>query len=149
MRAATKRTFASLSIVVFLIIVACNSHKSSIPFPEPMERPQPVTTALEFTEATPLTWPRPKPVKPVVEKFDFNKLPAQPLDDGWTLFSKPPEERPFDLDKLPDTAFNYDALPSKPLKFEISVLQPTELIKNALYARRRTHAMLYMNLEDH
>src|SRR5262245_6784037 len=94
----------------FLIfVVACNSNKISIPFPEQTERPQPVTKALQFTEPTNLNWPEGKPVKPMVKKFDFSKLPSRPFDSsGFVPFSKPPEEVPFDFDKLPDTVFNYD-----------------------------------------
>jgi signal transduction histidine kinase/ligand-binding sensor domain-containing protein len=142
-RNATKTSYFFLSAFLFFAL-SCNNHKTSIPFPEAMERPQPVTNPLQFTEPVKLTWPEGKPVKPVVQKFDFNKLPSRPFDSsGFIPFSKPPEEVPFDFDKLPDTAFNYDKLPSKPLKFEISVLQRPQLIKTSLHLKTASPQPVY------
>jgi len=138
-----KTTYLFLSALLF-IAVSCNNNKISIPFPEELERPQPVTRLLEFTAPTKLSWPEGKPVTPVVKKFDFNKLPSRPFDSsGFIPFSKPPEEVPFDFDKLPDTAFNYDQLPSKPLKYEISVLEPPQLLRTSLHLRTTSPAPVW------
>src|SRR4030095_15601413 len=142
-RNAIKTSYIFLCAFLFLA-VSCSNNKTSIPFPEEMERPLPVTKALHFTEPINLSWPKGTPVKPVVKKFDFNKLPSRPFDaSGFVPFSKPPEEHPFDFDKLPDTVFNYDQLPTMPLKFEISVLEPPRVIKTSLHIRSNSLDHVY------
>src|SRR5580765_425866 len=130
---------------VFLVLaISCNNRKTSIPFPEKMEPPLPVTKALQFTASSKLSWPEGEPVKPIVKKLDLSKLPSRPFDSsGFAPFSKPPEQAPFNWDALPDTAFNYDKLPSEPLKFEISVLEPPQLIKTSLRLKNNSGDIIY------
>ncbi len=140
----TPRTNYILLPVFLLLAISCNNHKTSIPFPEKMELPLPVTKPLQFTAPTKLSWPESTPVKPVVKKFDLNKLPSRPFDSsGFVPFSKPPEQVPLNWYELPDTAFNYDQLPSQPLKFEISVLEPPQLIKTSLRLKNNSGEIIY------
>ena len=142
-RNAIKTSYIFLCAFLFLA-VSCSDNKTSIPFPEEMEHPLPVTKVLHFTEPINLSWPGGRPVQPVVKKFDFNKLPSRPFDtSGFVPFSKPPEEHPFDFDKLPDTVFNYDHLPTMSLKFEVSVLEPPRLIKTSLHIRSNSPDPVY------
>ena len=120
-----------LIVMVFLFISACKN-KNTIPFPaQETEFPQPVSRPFKFSEPWKITWSDSVTgIKPLVKKFDFDKLPVKIFDStGFLPFAKKPEEVQFNWDKLPDTVFNYDNLPSKPLKFETSILEPPKLIK--------------------
>lgn len=78
---------------------------------------QPVSKPLVFSAPKPLLWDTIKKgqVKPVTRPLDINTLPSYVYD---TISAKPfkqaPVARAFNIAALPDTAFNIDALPSKP-----------------------------------
>jgi hypothetical protein len=47
-------------------------------------------------------------------------IPEIPFDSlGFLPLAKQPDEVPFDLDKLPDSAFNYNDLPSRTFSFKV------------------------------
>ena len=104
-----------------------------MPFPfEEREYPQPVTQPLKFSQETKIYWTDSiTHVKPIIKKFDIKRLPLKVFDSSAFLpFLKKPEEVSFDGRKLRDTAFNYDSLPSNPLKCDVSVLEPPQLLKS-------------------
>jgi hypothetical protein len=117
--------------LVLLFISSCKSTPDRIPFPEnETDFPQPVSKPLKFSDVKKLNWSNEvSPIKPLVRKFDFDKLPVKVYDSsGFLTFPKKPDSVKFDWDKLPDTIFDYNNLPTKQLKFETSVLEPPELI---------------------
>jgi signal transduction histidine kinase/ligand-binding sensor domain-containing protein len=81
----------------------------------------------------------------LIKKFDFDKLPVSIFDSsGFLPFANKPEVVQFNWDKLPDTVFNYENLPSKPLKFETSVLETPKLIKAGHpYLKTGASSLLY------
>ena len=118
--------------LALLFIVSCKSTPDNIPFPEnETDFPQPVSKPLKFSDVKKLNWSNDvKHIKPLIKKFDFNKLPEKVYDSsGFLPFAKKPDSSKFDWDKLPDTVFDYNKLPSTPLKFETSVLDPPEVIQ--------------------
>jgi len=138
-----KTNYIFLSALLCLA-VSCRNNTRTIPFPEQMERPQPLTVPVQFSEPTNLSWPEGKEVRPMVQKFDLDNLPSRTFDStGFMSFSKPPEQRSLDWDRLPDTVFNYDKLPVRPLKFDISVLKPPQSIKTSLHLKNGVGDLLY------
>ena len=125
----TKAYCYQLSAIAILIIIfsSCNNSEN-IPFPEAeLGYTQPVTVPLVFSAAKKLKWDTAKKggIKPVIQKLDIDALPAIPYDStGFKPFSKSPEVVSFNYQSLPGTDFNLDKLPSKPLEFKTSVLNP-------------------------
>ena len=141
-KATTNRI--SFFAILFVIAMACNDNKGSISFPKELESPQPVATPLQFTEPIVINWPEARPAKPITKEFDINKLPSRPFDSsGFVSFAKDPEVVPFDWNTLPDTIFNYEKLPSKPLKYEISVLESPQVIKTGLHLKKESPGFIY------
>jgi signal transduction histidine kinase/ligand-binding sensor domain-containing protein len=145
MRKTAASHYISFVIVLFFIAAACNNRKESIPFPEEMTGPQPVSLPIKFSESVSISnWPATRPLKPVIKKFNFDKLPSKPFDtSGFESFSKPPEEIPFDWNKIPDTVFNYDNLPSRPLKFEYSILDAPQFFKASMHLKNDSIGLVY------
>ncbi len=132
MNQSTPSVFQLLFAATILFTVSSCKNSSEIPFPaNEGEFSQPISRAIKFSDPWKITWSDSvTDIKPLVRKFDFDKLPVGIFDStGFLPFPKKPEEVRFSWDRLPDTAFNYDNLPSKPLKYEISVLEPPKLIK--------------------
>jgi signal transduction histidine kinase/ligand-binding sensor domain-containing protein len=126
-----------VAIAILCFATGCNS-APEIPVPEnESEFPQPISMPLHPSDTVKISWPaNGVTIKPIVAKFDMNRLPLKVFDSaGFTQFSKKPEELKFDWDNLPDTVFNYDALPSKSLKVRTSVLKQPELIKAELHLK--------------
>jgi signal transduction histidine kinase/ligand-binding sensor domain-containing protein len=111
--------------------MACqNTMEVPGPAAEP-EFSQPVNQPLHFTAETKIRWTDSLSIKPSIKKFEFKRLPSKYYDSsGFMPFQKKPEEIHFDLDKLRDTVFNYETLPSIPLRFETTVLEPPRVIKS-------------------
>ncbi len=139
--------FKILFATTVLYTVSACTHSSEIAFPaDETEFPQPVSRSLKFSEPWKINWTDSVlGVTPLIKKLDFNKLPVRIFDSsGFLPFAKKPEEVNFNWDKLPDTIFNYDNLPSKPLVFETSVLEPPKLIKAGNpYLKRGTSNLVY------
>ena len=130
----TKYSLCQL-IVTFLgsiIFFACN-HSTGIAFPEKkLGVQQPVSEPLTFTEAKELKWDTVKrgAVLPEIKKLDFNALPARPYDStGFRSFMQAPEEIAFNFNNLPEKGIDIDKLPSRPLLFETSLIQPGSIVK--------------------
>jgi ligand-binding sensor domain-containing protein len=145
MKNKTTTNRISLITVLLVIVLACNNHPESIPLTEETNIGQPVTVPFKFTEVKQLKWPvNSRPLRSQIKKIDFDKIPEIPFDSlGFMPFTKQPDEVPFDLDKLPDSTFNYNDLPSKTFNFKISVLEPPIPIKANLHLKSGTHELLY------
>ena len=144
-----KRARTTLKVFFYALALlfnsSCKNTPGNIPFREnETEFSQPVSRAIKFSKPWKINWSD-KTIKPLIKKFDFNKLPVTIFDStDFIPFAKKPEEVRFDWDKLPDTAFNYNNLPSKPLKFETSILEPPKLIKAGHpYLKSSTSDLLY------
>lgn len=89
----------------------------------------PVSVA-RYSETKKLSWTvKITGVKPLVKKFDFDKLPLSVYDSSDFLnFPKPPIHSHFNLDSIPSRPFNLYALPSKPFRFHTQILEEPKLI---------------------
>ncbi len=123
------------SSFLLITLFSCNNNSGEIPFPEKeLGYAQPVSMPLQFSEEKKLTWDTVKKggVNPVIKNLDIDALPSTPYDStGFQPFPKAPEEIKFDVNRLPDTAFSPESLPSKPLQFKTSILAPPAVIKTS------------------
>ncbi len=129
---AVRNSFRIFLVAAFAFLCNACQHTEQVPMPaEEQEYLQPVSQPIHFSTETKITWNDSLPLKPLIKKFPFNSLPVKFYDsNGFVPLSKKPQQFSFDLDKLRDTIFNYEALPSKPLKFETALLEPSQTIKN-------------------
>lgn len=129
-----------LTRLVFLTLAglglsACSGDPDNVSFPSseseflpPAERP------FKFSEPVPIEWEvyDPATVKPfVTKKFNYASLPAKPFTYGGypEPLKTPLEEKPFDWKAFKDTVFDYNTLPTQPLKFKTILLQPPTVVK--------------------
>jgi signal transduction histidine kinase/ligand-binding sensor domain-containing protein len=119
-----------LAVGLAALNVSCQNN-TEVPMPAvEQEYQQPVSQPLHFSEETKIRWTDSVPLKPMVKRFAFNNLPVKFYDStGFLPFSKKPLQFSFDVEKLRDTIFNYESLPSKPLKFETSLFEVSLVIK--------------------
>ncbi|MDE3143284.1 MAG: ATP-binding protein, partial [Bacteroidota bacterium] len=69
-------------------------------------------------------------IRPDVKKLDIDALPSTPYDaSGFKPLPNPPKEVHFDFNRLPDSAFDMDMIPSQSLRFKTSVLAPPVFVK--------------------
>jgi signal transduction histidine kinase/ligand-binding sensor domain-containing protein len=128
----SSRLALTTAALLFITLVSCNNNPDQIPFPEKeLGYSQPVSVPLQFSEEKKLHWDTAKQggIKPVVKKLDLDALPSTPFDtSGFRPFAKPPEEIRFDFNNLPESTFDLDSLPSKPLQFKTTILDlPTSV----------------------
>jgi ligand-binding sensor domain-containing protein len=118
--------------ITWPLIVSCRNKLAEIPLPvEESGFFKPIAQAIHFTVPDKIKWPgKVIHIKPLLKKFDFNKLPVSVYDStDFIPFSKPPEKVHFNLDSLPKKAFIYNNLPTRHLKFETFILDQPKLIK--------------------
>jgi signal transduction histidine kinase/ligand-binding sensor domain-containing protein len=119
-----------LLLIVLLFSVSCSNEPAEIPLPPEPEFLQPVNHPLTFSAPSKITWMERAVIKPLIKKLNFAGLPLKMLDSGgFTPMADKPKIVKFNWDKLPDTAFNINNLPSKPLRFETSLLEPSRTVK--------------------
>jgi len=140
--------YGKIGPAIFLLsfFSSCTTGPADIPLPSEYEFPQPVKVALHFTDSSVLKWPDHfKTFKPIIQKFDFNKLPSKIFDSSvFIAFSKKPEEVRFNWQQLKDTVFNYEKLPSKPLRFERLMGEPPKLMRAPRpFLKKGSAAMVY------
>ncbi len=137
----------AFAFFAFLTVAACRNTNDEIPFPtKETGFMQPVSKPLHFSTPKKMNWPvTPARIKPIIKKLDLAKLPERIFDStGFLPFSKKPAEVSFNFDKLPDTAFNYNDLPSKTLQFETSLLEPPKTVKiGRPYLKNGASSFLY------
>ncbi|MEP7251960.1 MAG: two-component regulator propeller domain-containing protein [Ginsengibacter sp.] len=122
-------------IVTFLASItffACN-HPTDIAFPEKkLGAQQPISELLAFTDVKELKWDTAKKgaVLPAIKNLDFNALPAKAYDStGFMPFKQAPEEVTFNFNSLPEKDIDLSKLPSRPLQFKASLIQPGAIVK--------------------
>jgi signal transduction histidine kinase/ligand-binding sensor domain-containing protein len=121
-------TRVPLAVTLLLLLLSrCNQFEKTVSFPsgdkgfsDPLSRP------LKFSNPVSIQWETvpPDSIRPMETRhFDFNKLPAKPFYIGEPQpLMKPLVEQKFDWNHLPDTAFNYENLPSQKLRFRTTPL---------------------------
>jgi signal transduction histidine kinase/ligand-binding sensor domain-containing protein len=121
-----------LFAVAFLLwLGSCKNKVVEIPFPNEQQSFSPPGKPAQFSEAKKLDWTeKAVGVQPIIKKLALDKLPQSVYDSsGFLEISKPPQHVHFDLDSLPTRPFNLYALPTKPLKYHIQILEQPKLIK--------------------
>jgi len=118
----------SIAILYLFSLSACNDQVADIPFPgNDSAFVQPSSQPLVFTPAKKFNWVTLKEgrITPSTVTLDLSSLPSTPYDaSGFKPFAKAPQTVNFDFDKLPDTAFSLEKIPSKPLQFKNYLIRP-------------------------
>ncbi len=121
----------TLFVVVSLVwLGACRNKVEDIPIPNEAQGFSASFRAAQYSEPKKLNWTvKATGVKPLVKKFDFDKLPVSVYDSSDFLkFPAPPVYNHFYLDSIPSRPFNLYALPSKSFRFRIQILEQPKLI---------------------
>jgi hypothetical protein len=133
-----KKAFCSPVVMAFIALLAlssCSNQGTDIRFPfNDSVSPQPVTSKLQLGAPKKLNWVTVKTdgIHPTIQKLDIGALPSTAYDaSGFKTFAGAPEQLHFDLSALPDSTFNLEKIPSKPLHFKISLLAPPVIQKAA------------------
>ncbi|MGN6539552.1 MAG: two-component regulator propeller domain-containing protein [Ginsengibacter sp.] len=133
-----KKTFCSPLVIAFIALLAlssCSDQGTDIRFPfNDSVSPQPVSSKLQLGTPKKLNWVTVKTggIHPTIQKLDIGALPSTAYDaSGFKAFASAPEQLHFDLSALPDSTFNLEKIPSKPLHFKISLLAPPVIQKAA------------------
>ncbi len=114
---------------------SCGGDPDSVPFPaDESEFAQPTERPFKFGEPVPIKWEiyDPSTIKPfVTKKLNFATLPTKPFNIGGypEAMKAPLEEKPFDWNSAKDTVFDYNSLPTQPLRFKTILLAPPTVIK--------------------
>lgn len=146
-----------MKILVFLLILfccintACNIKHKSIPLPEKAsEFPQPVTTPLKFTKPVKINWQLPAAGLsrvPKETKTDLEKIPSFPINTGAFIpMQSSMKETKINWKNLPDTAFDFDRLPSQKLRYTITSLsEPTisKIIAPHINLNAKTNLLIF------
>ncbi len=103
-----------------LLLGACRNAEIRLPQTE-TGFPQPVARPLLLGKPEKLNWPDSFGViHPVLKSFDVNKLPIVPFNtDGFIPFEQPTAKSILNFEQLPDTSFEFEKLPSRPLRYEL------------------------------
>jgi signal transduction histidine kinase/ligand-binding sensor domain-containing protein len=113
----------------------CSGNPDSVPFPaDESEYLQPTERPFKFSDPIPIQWEvyDPATLKPfVTRKFNMASLPAKPFVIGGYAepIKVPLEESPFDWSNQNDTIFDYNTLPTQPLRFKTILMHPPMVIK--------------------
>jgi signal transduction histidine kinase/ligand-binding sensor domain-containing protein len=137
----------------FFALTSCNSKRDPVPFPlQETEFPQPVTSPLKFSEPKKINWVTrisDSVQPPEVKKIDFDKLPSKPFyPDGFLPLAKPMEESKFDINHLPDTAFNFDNIPAQHLQMQTLLIVPPVIVKAGLPKLRKNAAIAVFEFNE-
>ena len=129
---AFNHNFTTVFCVMFLL-ASCNTKKHT-PFPEDgAGNTSPVSKPLVLSETKPLQWKEisPDSIKPTsTVALDINKLAAKPFTiNDFKPFKNPILQRKLNWDNIPDSAVNFDTLPSKPFRLQQSVLPKPIIVK--------------------
>ena len=118
-----------LLLAITILISACNNINKNIPLPDDTTA-QPVTRPLHFSAVRKIKVSDTEGIQVTTQKLNFNKLPEEVFDSsGFMPLKETPTITHFNWDSLPQSTFNYDKLPSKPLKFETSILDKPKVIQ--------------------
>ncbi len=123
--------YATLSLVLF----SCTDKGESIPFPQDKsEFLPPSSEPLRFSEPQKIEWQVNDSMtfeRPVPIKVDLASVPSKPFyPDGFLPLDQPMKE--MGLTRKQDTVINFKELPSAPIKFKTSILEPPTRVKARL-----------------
>ena len=131
--AKTKPCHIIIAALALFAITSCNNRVTEVPFPySDSVLPQPKTVPIQLDTIKKFEWQTVKAdgVKPIVGKLDIASLPTTPFKPvGFTPFPTPIDEASFNLNSLPDTAFNIGKIDSRPLGFKVSALSDPQITK--------------------
>ncbi|HEX4850264.1 MAG TPA: two-component regulator propeller domain-containing protein, partial [Puia sp.] len=119
-------------LLVFFIVVSCKNTSTGIPMPDiEVGYQQPASQPLKFSDSGKIDWPVSfQSIKPAVRKIDLNKVPSRILDtSGFLPFSKKPRESKLDLNSIAGIPLNSQAIPSRSLHLEVSILSAPRVIR--------------------
>ncbi len=129
-----RRVNAMSKIIAVLIsllwIGACTNKVVDVPFPNEGQSFSSSVRVARYSEPKKLNWTvKSIGVKPMIKKFDFDKLPVSVYDSSDFLkFAKAPVHNHFDLDSITGRPFSLYALPSKSFRFRIQILEEPKFI---------------------
>jgi len=123
----------TLTAALFCIIGAtsCSNNVGDVPFPARYGYMQPLSKPLVFSAPKPMLWATAKTgaIKPVSRPLDLNTLPSYTYDStGFKPFAQAPVAARFNMEGLPDTAFNINALQSQPLAGKTGLMGMPEMV---------------------
>ena len=133
------RRTKTMSKIIFVLasllwIGGCKNKVVDVPFPNEGQSYSSSIRAARYSEPKKLNWTvKIAGVKPLIKKFEFDKLPLSVYDSSDFLkFQKPPIHNHFNLDSIPSRPFNLYALPSKHFRFHTQILeQPKSIFKTS------------------
>ncbi len=116
-----KNLLQLIVLIFWLLLSGCNNN-TAVPLPVDTSV-QPVTRALHFSKPEPLQLTDTTKVSVTTTKLNFNQLPEEVFDSTVAQpFAGEPEVKPFSLDSLPTKHFDFNKIPSQPLKYETILL---------------------------
>jgi len=134
------------SALLFIAISSCTQKSESVPFPQnETEFSSPISQSLQFSEPQKIEWlvNDSTTFSPaLVKKVDLSKLPSKPFyPDGFFPLKTPMEAIDFDFEQLPDTLIDFKGLPSKPIGFQTSIIDPPVRVQAGLPKIRKNAAI--------
>jgi len=131
-RSHTRRLLSFGATVALLF--ACTRGPKQVPFPsDESEFSQPTSKPLKLGNPVPIEWEEIDAAKfraGPVRKLNVKSLPAKPFTIGYPFkMPVPPTVKELDWNAVPDTVFDFNSLPSQPLKFKTFVLPPPVISK--------------------
>jgi signal transduction histidine kinase/ligand-binding sensor domain-containing protein len=128
-------SYILLSTALVLVLFSCEDKGKPIPFPEnKTEFLPPSSEPLRFSEPQKIEWQVNDSTtfeRPVAIKVDLASVPSKPFyPDGFIPLNKPMVE--MDLKMKQDTVINFKELPSEPIRFKTSMLEPPGRVKAQL-----------------
>ncbi len=113
----------------FLTLFSCNRKKGAVSFPsDKTEFSSPKIAPLQFSEPKKIAWlvndsTNFKPA--LAKKVALENLPSKPFyPDGFRPLKTPMEETSFDFGTGSETVINFKDLPSLPIEFKTSIIEP-------------------------
>ncbi len=130
MKRIINRNKPAIYILAILALTSCGYNANKVPFP--VDSGQRVQSWPLVSTVKKIDWASIKafPMKPKVEPFDLNKLPATVYDSSIIKpLPFPVEQKRFDYESLPEKDLNIDKLPSQPLKLKNILLDSPQVTR--------------------
>ncbi|MBS1934029.1 MAG: hypothetical protein JST96_08510 [Bacteroidetes bacterium] len=136
MRNATLNCFLLIITAIgYCGMLSCSNRTTEIPFPaSDSGYAQPKIVPLVFSGEKKMNFVTVKAgaIKPSVKTLDLTKLPVETYDrTEKRMFSKKPEEKPFNIQSLAETDLDISKIASKKIAFKTIILPPPVVVKAA------------------
>ena len=149
----SKELVLLFSAMLMMGLSSCNHKSKSVSFnPEKSEFLTPSTIPLEFSKPIKLEWhvndsTRFEPV--ITKKVNLENLPSKPFyPDGFIPLNDTMEESSFNFNVLQDTTINFKELPSNPIIFKTSILEPPVKVRAGLPKIEKNAAVGILNFGE-